>query len=82
MSVLTKYPFPTGVEKNNDDARRFYFSSNFKDAIGEILKAEARVHTTSLYKRKKRSYTRKNPTSASRTSSTKRPRLDTDLTAI
>ena len=28
-----------GVEKNNDDAKRNYFSSNLHDPAGEVLKA-------------------------------------------
>ena len=33
----------TGVEKNNDAAKKNYFSSNKHDAPGEILKTEARL---------------------------------------
>ena len=33
----------TGVEKNNDDAKRNYYSSNRHDAAGDILRAEARL---------------------------------------
>lgn len=31
-----------GVEKNNDDSKRHYFSSNKHDAPGEIIRSEAR----------------------------------------
>ena len=31
-----------GVEKNNDDLKRHYFSSNKHDAAGEIIRCEAR----------------------------------------
>ena len=34
-----------GVEKNNDDSKRNYFSSNRRDATAEILKTEARLET-------------------------------------
>ena len=34
-----------GVEKNNDDSKRNYFSSNRHDATAEILKTEARLET-------------------------------------
>ena len=34
-----------GVEKNNDDAKRNYFSSNRHDAAKEILATEARLET-------------------------------------
>ena len=30
----------TGVEKNNDDSKRHYFSSNKHDAPGEIIRSE------------------------------------------
>ena len=33
-----------GVEKNNDDSKRHYFSSNKHDAAGEIIRCEARLH--------------------------------------
>ena len=36
-NTYLNYTFLIGVEKNNDDARRNYFSSNFHDLIGEIL---------------------------------------------
>ena len=32
-----------GVEKNNDDAKRNYFSSNRHNAAGDILLSEARL---------------------------------------
>ncbi len=35
-----------GVEKNNDVAKRNYFSSNLQDPAGEILKTEARLEAT------------------------------------
>jgi len=49
----------TGVEKNNDDARRNYFSSNLHDPAGEILKAEIRSEYTEQYKRVKRQYNKR-----------------------
>ena len=59
-----------GVEKNNDDAKRHYFSSNLHDPVGEVLKAEARIDETVKHKRKKRKYTRKTPPAS------KQPRLN------
>ena len=35
--------YVTGVEKNNDAAKKYYFSSNMHDGPGEILKTEARL---------------------------------------
>jgi len=49
----------TGVEKNNDDAWRNYFSSNLHDPAGKILKAEIRSEYTELYKRVKRQYNKR-----------------------
>ena len=41
--MFTLWSFDTlGVEKNNDDAKRNYFSSNKHDAAREILVTEAR----------------------------------------
>ncbi len=48
-----------GVEKNNDVARRNYFSSNLHDPAGEILKAEGRFEVTEHHKRQKRKYTKR-----------------------
>ena len=31
-----------GIEKNNDDSKRHYFSSNKHDAPGEIIRTECR----------------------------------------
>ena len=54
-----------GVEKNNDDSKCHYFSSNKHDAPGEIIRSECRQealrqgvwdHPTCV--RKKRSYTK------------------------
>ena len=47
------------MEKNNDDARRNYFSSNLQDPCVEVLKAEGRLETTAVYKRDKRQYTKR-----------------------
>ena len=41
---LTLYP-NLGVEKNYDEAKRNYFSSNHKDITGEILKTEEKKRT-------------------------------------
>ena len=51
-----------GVEKNNDDCRRNYFSSNKWDAPGDILRTEARLEYLSSqgYCREKREYTKRN----------------------
>ena len=48
----------TGVEKNNDDARRNY-SSILHDPASEILKAEIRSEYTEQYKRVKRQYNKR-----------------------
>ena len=44
MVVLVSYILCTirGVEKNNDDSKRHYFSSNKHDAPGKINKSECR----------------------------------------
>lgn len=49
----------TGV-KNNNIAKRNYFSSNMHDVTGEVLKAEWQQEQTKEYKRKKRNYTKHN----------------------
>ena len=50
-----------GVEKNNDDAKRNYFSSNMHDPANEVLQAEWRMEHTEEYRRRKRTYTKRNP---------------------
>ena len=46
-----------GVEKNNDTAKRNYYSSNRWDAAKEILLSEARIEKmTPVCSRKKRAY--------------------------
>jgi hypothetical protein len=45
-----------GLEKNNDSARRNYFSSNHQDAPKEILVTDGRLHQLSKYAREKRPY--------------------------
>ncbi len=50
----------TGVEKNNDVAKRNYFFSNLHDPAGEILKTEGRLELTDAYKRPKRKYSKHN----------------------
>ncbi len=49
----------TGVKKNNDVAKRNYFSSNLHDPAGEILKTEGRLELTESHKRPKRKYSKK-----------------------
>lgn len=49
-----------GVEKNNDDAKRNYFSSNLHNPAGEVLKAEWRLEQTEQYRRRKRKYCKRN----------------------
>ena len=61
---LTNYysnhdPILIGVEKNNDDARRNYLSSNHMDAPRDILLTEARVEKLASYMREKRDYHKK-----------------------
>ena len=67
MHTLCKYVLIRilGVEKNNDDSKRHYFSSNKHDAPGEIIRSEFRQealrqgvwnHSTCI--RQKRNYTK------------------------
>ena len=56
-----------GVEKNNDDSKRHYFSSNKHDAAGEIIRCEARLEMLQngirgfpSCERKKRPYEKQN----------------------
>ena len=58
-SHLLSVFFLSGVEKNNNDAKRNYFSSNLHDATGEVLKAEWRLEQTEECKRTKRKYHKK-----------------------
>ena len=52
--------FPTvGVEKNNDDSKRNYFSSNKWDAPKEILISEERISKFRNMARNKRKYTKR-----------------------
>ena len=48
-----------GVEKNNDDARRNFLSSNRWDAPKEVLLAEHRLDLLSRFSREKRLYTKR-----------------------
>ena len=48
------------VEKNNDDARRNYRSSNRLDGAKEIVLADARLETLRDYAREKRPYNKTN----------------------
>lgn len=45
-----------GVEKNNDDARRYYQSSNHLDPPREVLCTEARLSALGHTRRTKRKY--------------------------
>ena len=45
-----------GVEKNNDDARKHYLSSNHFDAPMEVLLTEGRLEKLCKYEREKRDY--------------------------
>lgn len=47
-----------GVEKNNDDARRHFMSSNHHDAAREVLLTEARLVKLGEYARQKRGYSK------------------------
>ena len=49
-----------GVEKNNDDARRNYFSSNHMDAPKDILLTEVRLEKLAKYQRQNRTYEKAN----------------------
>ena len=42
LELTTNYSI-TGVEKNNDDAKRHYYSGNRHDAARDILLTEARI---------------------------------------
>ncbi len=49
-----------GTEKNNDDARRNYTSSNHLDGPRDILLTEERLEKLAQYERTKRSYNKVN----------------------
>lgn len=61
--------FISGVERNNDMARKFYQSSNHKDAPNTVMDTERRIRKLSSKKRKRRGYTR-------RKTSSKRQRIE------
>ena len=47
----------SGVEKNNDDGKRHYFSSNRHDAAAEIVRADERLEILRTdWQREKRPY--------------------------
>ena len=47
----------SGVEKNNDDSKRHYFSSNRHDAAAEIVRADERLEILRTdWHREKRPY--------------------------
>lgn len=48
-----------GVEKNNDCARKHFFSSNHQDAARDILLTDSRVEELQHGKRAKRKYEKK-----------------------
>ena len=55
-----KYVSFTGVEKNNDDAKHNFYSSNRQDPCGEILRTEKRLeHLDTACRREKRKYTKR-----------------------
>ena len=65
ISIISVFWFivtfnPLGVEKNNDNARRNYFSSNHLNAPKEILLAEATLQKLVSHEREKRSYSKAN----------------------
>ena len=41
--VIYTFSILAGVEKNNDDGKRHYFSSNRHDAAAEIVRADERL---------------------------------------
>ena len=47
-----------GVEQNNADAKRNYFSSSRWNAAADILQTEVRLEQLSSYERQKRQYTK------------------------
>ena len=55
---INYYSPTSGTEKNNDDARRNYFSSNHHDLTREILLTESRLEALEEYKREKRKYSK------------------------
>ena len=57
IMLLTNF---IAVEKNNDDARRNYHSSNRLDGAKEIVPADARLETLRDYAREKRPYNKTN----------------------
>ena len=60
--------FLSGVEKNNNDAKRNYFFSNLHDITGQVLKAEWRLEQTETCKRTKCKYTKRDKTTGKRES--------------
>ena len=50
--------FTSGVEQNNADAKRNYFSSSRWNAAADILQTEVRLEQLSSYERQKRQYTK------------------------
>ncbi len=53
---LLIYMYSVALEKNNDDARRNFRSSNKLDGAKEILLADARMEILGEYERDRRSY--------------------------
>ena len=44
MCIMIVQLYYVGVEKNNDDSKRHYFSSNKMDAAGEIEETTDKKH--------------------------------------
>ena len=49
----------SGVEKNNDTARRYYQSSNHMNAPKEVIMTEARLQQLASSKREEKIYKKK-----------------------
>ena len=81
INVLTYLysPCSTGLEKNNDCARRKYYSSNHLDPPKEILVTDARIHQLAKYKREKRPYNKTDKDYWQHKTSSKRAHLMTEV---
>ena len=61
LHVQLTIQYYSGVEKHNDDAKRYYFSSQRWDAPADIMMTEYRLELLQEYAREKRAYTKRKP---------------------
>lgn len=59
IKVVFVYFLMLGVENNNNDAKRNYFSSNLHDVFKEVIKAEWRLKNSEKHDRRNRKYDKK-----------------------